>query len=137
VEGDSHQLEDFELKMLLGTQQRIPDDLLVYSSGSWSHYEGLTWCYVVDTIGSCVSFDLYLWNTATERKTNLASFDDTDSTLLACILDVDGDAPELLANDIMHRRLANTDRPPAHVSEEMFARLVAWISYWRGKGQCQ
>lgn len=39
--------------------------------------------------------------------------------------------------DIMHRWLANTDRPPAHVSEEMFARLVAWISYWRGKGQCQ
>jgi hypothetical protein len=48
------------MKTLLGTQQQIPDDLAAYSSGSWSRYQGLTWCYVVDAIGTRLSFDLYL-----------------------------------------------------------------------------
>jgi hypothetical protein len=121
------------VKTPLGTQQRIPDDLAAYSSGSWSHYEGLTWCYVVDTIGTRLSFNLFLWNTATEQKALLASFDDKDGTILARIVDAGDGAPELIAEEIMRTCLAKTRRPPNYVREEMCARLADWIRYWRSR----
>jgi hypothetical protein len=119
------------MKILLGTHQQIPDDFAAYSSGFWSHYKGLTWCYVVDSLGAHLTFDLYVWNSATEQKALLASFDDNDGTLLSRILDTGEGAPELLVEEIMGNWLVKTHRPPIHVREEMFARLSDWILYWR------
>jgi hypothetical protein len=117
----------------VGTQQQIPDDLSVYSSGSWSRYEGLTWCYVVDTIGARLGFDLFLWNPVTEHRALLASFEDNDGALLTRVLDVDDGTPELLVEQIMRRWLPKAHGPPAHVCEEMCARLDDWIRYWRAR----